>query len=327
MYNSYVEEHNYFKFISNSNASNILKLDIKNKSISHAYMIVGLDDFSANIFASFFALNLVCKNNNACLTCSSCVKALSDSNADLKVYPQNNKNIVVEDIENIIETSLVKPIENENKVYLLKNFSASNIASQNKLLKILEEPPVNTYFILSVSNLDAILQTIKSRCKIINIDSFSNEEVVNFLIENNIEQQKANLIAKYSQNNFGLALMLSKLTNFNELVDAVKFLFHNCNSTKDMLKTVSVIQPFSDKLSLFFNIVETYLSNLINYILNSEVIDEEYEDIKDKYSVLSLNAIQNLIYECKQKLQFNCNSIAIIDIFVLKFLEEKYKWK
>jgi DNA polymerase-3 subunit delta' len=290
-------------------------------------MIVGLDDFTANIFASFFAFNLICKNNNACLTCSSCVKALSDSNADLKVYPQNNKSIIVEDIENIIETSLVKPIENNNKVYLLKNFSESNIASQNKLLKILEEPPVNTYFILSVSNLDKILQTIKSRCKIVNVDNFTSEQVVNFLVENKVDTQKANNIAKYSQNNFGVALNLSKLTNYEDLINAVKCLFHNCNSTKDMLKTVSAIQPFSDNLNLFFSIVEVYLSKFQHYLVENTEIDEEFEQIKNNFSLLSLNAIQNLIVECRQKLQFNCSSSAVIDIFVLKFLEVKYKWK
>ena len=322
-----MEEHNYFKFIKESNACKILKCDIENNSISHAYMIVSQDDFTANIFATFFAFNLICKNNNACLSCNSCVKAISGSNVDLKIYPQSNKTILVNDIEEIINTSLEKPIENNNKVYLLKDFSASNIASQNKLLKILEEPPLNTYFVLSVSSLDKVLQTIKSRCKIVNTDNFSEDEVFNFLIENNIEIEKAKLISKYAQNNFGIALTLSKLNNFEELINTVKFLFNNCNTTKDMLKTVSLIQNYSDNLNLFFNIVETYLQNLRQYILESDKYDKEFDNIKDNFTILSIDGIEKIIIECKEKLQFNCNTTALIDIFVLKFLEEKYKWK
>ncbi len=322
-----MEKRNYFDFIKNTNASNVLKLDILNNVAMHAYMIVASDDITANMFAEYFAFTLICKNSCADLTCSSCVKALSSSNLDLKVYPKNNKTIIVEDIEDIINTSLEKPIENENKVYLLKDFSYANIASQNKLLKILEEPPQNTYFVLSVSNTQSVLQTILSRCKVVTADAFKKEDIYAFLLNNNIENNKAELVSNFCLNSLGTAISLANMDNFNEMILAVEYLFNNCNSTKDMLNTVSLIQPFSDNLALFFNVVEIYLYSLLQSKNSSVSFDDKFNNIKDKFSYLSIDAIEKIIIDSRQKILFNCNTSAVIDMFVLKFLEEKYKWK
>ena len=49
--------------------------------------------------------------------------------------------------------------------------------------------------------------------------------------------------------------------------------------------------------------------------------------ISENFSALSLSGISKQVALAKEKLQYNCNVVSVIDIFVLKFLEEKYKWK
>ena len=65
------------------------------------------------------------------------------------------------------------------KVFIFNNFSSANIQSQNKLLKILEEPPKNTFIILNVTNINKVLPTVLSRCKKIRLLPLTKQEIQN----------------------------------------------------------------------------------------------------------------------------------------------------
>src|SRR5690606_16587008 len=105
------------------------------------------DDFSAKVFSLLLSQTLLCENKNACGDCGSCRKVLADTHPDLIVLPKE-KNFVVADAASVIENAYSKPINSENKVFLLNDFHNANTASQNKILKILEEPNKNVYFVV-----------------------------------------------------------------------------------------------------------------------------------------------------------------------------------
>lgn len=79
---------------------------------------------------------------------------------------ENYESLLVDDARDIKEKTIRKNKENTKTFYLL-NLSSLNNNSQNALLKILEEPPVGTYFIITLPNFSAILDTIKSRSVLI----------------------------------------------------------------------------------------------------------------------------------------------------------------
>ena len=79
----------------------------------------------------------------------------------------------------------------------------------NKLLKLIEEPPPNTLFLLVAENEDLILQTILSRTQLIKIPALEDSEVKNALVQRaGIEEQKAFQIASLAQGNYREALQL-----------------------------------------------------------------------------------------------------------------------
>ncbi len=96
---------------------------------------------------------------------------------DIKMYPKNNAKLLVADANEIVSESFIKPVNLPYKIFLINNFDVSTEEAQNKLLKILEEPPKNVYFILSVKNEGKVLPTIKSRCDKIKILPLSQEEI------------------------------------------------------------------------------------------------------------------------------------------------------
>lgn len=77
----------------------------------------------------------------------------------------------------------------------------------NRLLKLIEEPPDQTIFLLVAENQDLILNTILSRCQLVKFDPLSDEEVAEGLIEQRgLNAERARQIAFLSGGDFGAAL-------------------------------------------------------------------------------------------------------------------------
>lgn len=85
-------------------------------------------------------------------------------NPDLLIIDQDYSIEAVRKIENFLQKL---SYNHQNKIVLIKNIENLEIAAQNTLLKNLEEPGVNNYFILTTRNLSKILPTIISRCHLI----------------------------------------------------------------------------------------------------------------------------------------------------------------
>jgi DNA polymerase-3 subunit delta' len=109
-----------------------------------------------------------------------------------KIFKEDN--FAIEDAKFAIEKSYITSMQ--TKVIIMASKSFSNIV-QNKLLKVLEEPPINTEFILVTNQKSSILPTIKSRIPIntiktaqkesqqyLDVDSLSLESVYAFLKAN-----------------------------------------------------------------------------------------------------------------------------------------------
>jgi DNA polymerase-3 subunit delta' len=90
----------------------------------------------------------------------------------------------------------------------------------NRLLKLIEEPPENTVFILVAENQERILNTILSRCQLIKFNTLSDEELIAGLIEKEgVSQEQAAAAAHLANGNFNEALeLVSNSENDNALL-------------------------------------------------------------------------------------------------------------
>lgn len=82
----------------------------------------------------------------------------------------------IDQIRNIKNIVIVPPVIYPKRAVLIFDSQNLNTESQNSLLKILEEPPIHTHFVLFTSNLNILLDTIKSRCQIIKLKSVGKKE-------------------------------------------------------------------------------------------------------------------------------------------------------
>lgn len=83
-----------------------------------------------------------------------------------KSAKKENTSIGIEGIRTAYSTLFLKPVKSPLKAVLIINAQLLTHEAQNALLKVLEEPPQSTQFILTVDTIEALLPTIHSRCKI-----------------------------------------------------------------------------------------------------------------------------------------------------------------
>ena len=217
--------------------------------IPHAQLFLGPEGSGKLALAIAFAQYVLCENRTteeACGTCSSCTKAQKlihpdihysfpfigskntsnnfledwrkaitenpylDINQWLQLIGAENRqgNINKEECLNIIRKLSLKSFESNYKVLIM--WLPEYLKKEgNRLLKLIEEPPENTLFILVAENQELILNTILSRCQIVKINQLSDEEVMEGLtLKFNLEKEKACSVAHLSNGNFNEALKI-----------------------------------------------------------------------------------------------------------------------
>ncbi len=119
-------------------------------------------------------------------------------------------NISAEEARNILQKLALKSYEGAYKIMLIWLPELMNVASANALLKVLEEPPAQTLFLLVSNQPDKLLITILSRTQRVAVRAFTDEEVATYLRQyENLDETTARRLAYLADGNLAEALQLS----------------------------------------------------------------------------------------------------------------------
>jgi DNA polymerase III subunit delta' len=114
--------------------------------------------------------------------------------------------IGVDEAHEIVKALALKSYEGGYKVMLIWMAEKMNIACANKLLKLLEEPPNKTVFILIAEDEEQIISTIRSRCQVLHFSPLAEENIKNALIKKYaLEASIATKIALQANGNYNKA--------------------------------------------------------------------------------------------------------------------------
>lgn len=123
----------------------------------------------------------------------------------------NNKQgeIRVDDAQEILKTLSLKSYEGGYKIMIVWMADKMNTPASNKLLKLLEEPPEKTIFILITEQEEDLIQTIRSRCQVLHFGGLPENTIAEALVaQKQIDPKLAATIAHQAQGNFNKALHL-----------------------------------------------------------------------------------------------------------------------
>ena len=123
---------------------------------------------------------------------------------------ENKQGLInVEEAEEIVKKLQLKSYEAGFKVMIIWLADKMNGAASNKLLKLIEEPPQKTVFILVTEDEEQLLNTITSRCQALHFPLLSEQDIANSLVVNyQLTENEASKIAHQSEGNYNKALEL-----------------------------------------------------------------------------------------------------------------------
>ncbi len=315
-------KHLYLQSITHK----IISLDKSRDMLSHAYMLECADRFLLKNYSMLMAQEIFCKDiNTPCGVCNNCQKVLHSNMVDLKVFPKE-KNIVVDDINEIVDDSCQRPMDGDYKVYILNNFDEATIQAQNKILKTLEEPPKNVVFILTCISSSAVLATIASRVKTISENLLDFSTASEYLTSEGVKD--ADSVVKVAGGNIATALNLASKTDANKIIDLVFRTLIGLKGSSDVIRFSSQITALKKDFPYFLDTMIRVLRD-VSVCERAELINlmDRKEEIISMSSIYSKVAIEKIVMMLNQiyvKLEFNCNLNGVVDQMLLDILEVKF---
>ena len=120
-------------------------------------------------------------------------------------------NIGVDEAQSIVKKLQLKAYEGGFKVMIIWMEEKMNIAAANKLLKLIEEPPKKTVFLLITENEEQIINTIKSRCQALHFPALADLDITKALMDREeCSENEATKIAQQAEGNYNKAIHLLK---------------------------------------------------------------------------------------------------------------------
>ena len=163
--------------VSNEEIKRFFKNELKLNKKSGTYLFYGSDSDQLLEFALYFSKGLCCDTleDDFCDTCNVCQRIDRMTYGDLEVVEDVN-GIKVDTVRELGYKSSSSASEGKRKIFILKDIQKLKKEAGNSLLKLIEEPAENSFFILLTNSLN-ILPTIKSRSILVKIKKRDAEEL------------------------------------------------------------------------------------------------------------------------------------------------------
>lgn len=136
---------------------------LKTGRLSHAYLISG--ETSENAVKEMVRRIFCTDGHRGCGQCPGCVKFDSDNHADFMTVMPTGLSIKNEQVEAFQAFMYIRPYESTHKVAVFYQAETMTERAQNRILKILEEPPAYAVMVFVTGDVEAMLPTIRSRCQ------------------------------------------------------------------------------------------------------------------------------------------------------------------
>lgn len=303
--------------------------------VGHAYIFSGPAGIGKRTAAGIFAGLLLCMDLNdgeACGRCQACLLYGNDSNPDFRRIRSEEASIGVDEIRKIQEDVVLRPMYSRRKVYIIENADTMTVQAQNCLLKTLEEPPPYVIIILTVSNYEAMLETIRSRSLRLNFKKYTDEQVRQ-AVERSCGTAFSGLdfITAYAGGVIGTALELAGSGDFVRLREKTIGILSKIRGAglSDVLGLSAFFEENRDSIDLVFDIMVVYYRDLLvaretgneNMLINSDKKDMIFINAK-AYKPWKLLADIDAIDAAHRALKQNANYQLVIDNMLVKLQED-----
>ena len=316
-----------YKFNGNQNIEDYILNSLSNNHLHHAYLLSGIKGIGKATFAYRVSRYLLSgsKEDNLYISKSEKTSNLIEKNThpDFMVLELDDEEkkitIDIDRVRGCIDFFNHTPAISNYKVCIIDSIEDMNINSSNAILKILEEPPVNSVFFIISHNPESLMPTIKSRCIDLQFKRFNEQELESYLFEEGFDDETVNLKRVISLSNGSLGKCIQLLEDeVRDLNAKVENLFFN-HSDLDIYDLINSLN-INKNLSLFYELVVSYLEERIKNLSNNN-----YKHRKDIIRLFEIrDDIHKIIYDGQY--YNNLKNHIILDLlFLIRSSNEIYE--
>ena len=280
-------------------AYNLFINDINNNCVTHAYLIDENNYVNSYKMVLSFVKAILCDNkyvdNSKCDDCTLC-KRIDDGNyPELKIIEPDGMFIKKQQIIDLQQDFSRSAVEGKKRIYIIRECEKMRPEAANSMLKFLEEPEEGIIAILMTNNINNVLSTIISRCKIVKLSNYSNE-ISN--VESELEDLAINFISEVE--NRGIDLIID-----------IKNLWFSVIGSKDRDKMVLV---FDIMIDIYYDMIKLLCGNR-NIKYNKWI--EQIDELSSKNKINDLLNKINLLVDYKDSIKYNVNSNLLMDSVII----------
>src|SRR5246127_2335307 len=179
-------------------------------TMTHAWLITGPPGSGRSVAALCFAAALQCTSDGepGCGRCRACTTTMAGTHADVRRVIPEGLSIGVDEMRAIVQIASRRPTTGHRQIVVIEDADRLTEGAANALLKVVEEPPPSTVFLLCAPSVDPedIALTLRSRCRHIALVTPSPEAIAAVLIDGDaLTGETANWAASVSGGHVGPA--------------------------------------------------------------------------------------------------------------------------
>lgn len=303
------------RFCYNKRAQETLAAFVNGGRFPHALLLEGPEGSGRRAFAREIAAALFCRGEHKpCGSCNQCRKVLEQNHPDVEYYggDGSRRSFHIDTIRQLRQNAWLLPGEAPCRVCVLCGAENMTDQAQNALLKILEEPPEHTVFILTAENRAMLLPTILSRVQTIRLEPLTPAEILPVLRERCPDQPGEKLEwAAETADTIGQALALladESLQKHAQLAQRMLELL--CNGSEYDLLTA--VEPVSRKREDLLEVC-TQLRQLLTAELTRAASGGE-----SRFSTRRITRMLEALDDLLPRVQQNGNTLLLSTLLALR---------
>ena len=299
----------------------------------HAYLFTGPNGVGKRTLAMQCAMAALCvADAKPCFECPPCIRFQKGTHPDVKRI-SGEKSIGVDAIREAVRLTGEHTYEGGRRVILIEKAERMTPQAQNSLLKTLEEPSEGTFFLLTAEEASSLLPTVVSRCRVVPIPLWTQEEMMPALQKHGMPDALAEELYVFGSGSIGSVLRMWRDPTFGELRKRILQTVFLMESERDVFPISNAQREEKEQGDLFLDILESLVREVLLVRLGQlgpkilESFPSRWRGAGELAPVPSLQRVMDAIFFARRRKASQVSWQAVLEELLLKITEEVKAWQ